>query len=198
MRADGNLLAKEDFMKGILHWALALGALAAGASAQAPDVELSTGPAASAAVQGGRGWTQWGRDARHHGMAPVAGQRLDRLLADIVYDPFVEQERAEQFGVLAGHYQVPLVDGDDVFMEWKTGTYIPCDPPGWMTTEPCGVNSWNTQIWNERRLHWQDGRLVEKWNFASDWKPAPVPALNFLGPSEPVFHATLAQGHVYV
>jgi outer membrane protein assembly factor BamB len=172
-------------MKKILLWVLTAGALAAGT--------LS-----SAAAQGGRGWPQWGRDARHHGMAPVAGQRLDRLLADIVYDPFAEQERAEQFGVLAAHFQVPLVDGDDVFMEWKTGTYISCDPPGWMTTEPCGVNSWNTQVWNERRLHWQDGRLVTKWSFASDWKPAPVPALNFLGPSEPVFHAILVAGHVYV
>ncbi len=154
--------------------------------------------AASATAQGGRGWNQWGRDARHHGMAPVAGQRLNRVLADVVYDPFVEQERAEQFGVLAGHYPVPLVDGDDVFMEWKTGTYVSCDPPGWMTTEPCGVNTWSTQIWNMRRLHWQGGQLVEKWNFASDWKPPQVPALNFLGPSEPVFHGILDRGFVYV
>ena len=143
-------------------------------------------------------WSQWGRDARHHGRVSVAGQPLDRLLVDLIYEPFVEQERAEQFGVLTPHYQVPLVDGQDVFMEWKTGTYISCDPPGWMTSEPCGVNTWNTQVWNERRLHWQNGRLVEKWNFASDWKPAPVPALNFLGPSEPVFHALLSGGHVYV
>ena len=154
--------------------------------------------AASPLQTGGRGWLQWGRDGRHHGMAPVAGQRLDRVLAELVYDPFVEQERAEQFGVLTPHYQVPLVDGDDVFMEWKSGTYISCDPPGWMTDEPCGVNTWNTQIWNERRLHWEGGRLVQKWNFASDWKPAPVPALNFLGPSEPVFHALVTRAHVYV
>ena len=50
-------------MKIFLPWILA-GALAAGT---APD----------AAAQGGRGWPQWGRDARHHGMAPVTGQRLD-------------------------------------------------------------------------------------------------------------------------
>src|SRR5262245_53843692 len=98
--------------------------------------------AASPLQAQGRGWLQWGRDARHHGMAPVAGQRLDRVLAELVYDPFVEQERAEQFGVLTPHYQVPLADGDDVFMEWKSGTYISCDPPGWMTDEPCGVNTW--------------------------------------------------------
>ncbi len=128
----------------------------------------------------------------------MAGQRLNRQLADIIYDPFVPQEQAEQFGFLLAHYQVPLVDGNDVFMEFKTGTYISCDPPGWMTTEPCGVNAWNTQIWNERRLSWQGERLVEAWNFASDWKPPPVPALNFLGPSEPVFHAALANGFVYV
>jgi hypothetical protein len=140
-------------MRGILYWLLAAGVLAAGAQAQTTDaVAPSSGLTASAASQGSRGWLQWGRDARHHGMAPMAGQRLDRLLADLVYDPFVEQERAEQFGVLAGHYQVPLADGDDVFMEWKTGTYVSCDPPGWMTAEPCGVNTWNTQVWNVRRL----------------------------------------------
>ncbi len=172
-------------MRVILFSILAVGALAA--------VTVS-----NAAAQGNPGWHQWGRDARHHGMAPVAGQRLDRIVADLVYDPFVEQERAEQFGVLAGHYQVPLVDGRDVFMEWKTGTYVSCDPPGWMTTAPCGVNTWGTQIWNMRRLQWQGGRLVEKWTFASDWKPPQVPALNFLGPSEPVFHGILANGHVYV
>jgi outer membrane protein assembly factor BamB len=171
-------------MRSILHWVLA-GALAAGT-------------VSPAAAQGGRGWSQWGRDARHHGMAPVAGQRLNQILAVLAYDPFAEQERAEQFGVLAGHYQVPLVDGDDLFMEWKTGTYISCDPPGWMTDEPCGVNTWSTQIWNERRFHWENGQLVEKWNFASDWKPPQVPALNFLGPSEPVFHAIVVKGNVYV
>lgn len=155
-------------------------------------------PAFGAIAQENQGWHQWGRDARHHGMAPVAGQRLDRIVADLVYDPFVPQERDEQFGVLAGHYQVPLVDGRDVFMGWKTGSYVSCDPPGWMTSEPCGVNTWGTQIWNIKRLHWQGGRLAEKWTFASDWKPPQVPALNFLGPSEPVFHAILANGHVYV
>jgi outer membrane protein assembly factor BamB len=143
-------------------------------------------------------WPQWAHDAQHRGMVSIAGQHLRHQLADIIYDPFVPQERAEQFGILSAHYQVPLVDGDDVFMEFKTGTYISCDPPGWMTTEPCGVNTWNTQIWNERRLRWQGGHLVQKWNFASDWKPPPVPALNLLGPSEPVFHAILANGFVYV
>ncbi len=89
---------------------------------------LAVGTVASAAAQGNRGWHQWGRDARHHGMAPVAGQRLDRLLADLVYDPFVEQARAEQFGILVAHYQVPLVDGNDVFMEgvcdWELTLYL--------------------------------------------------------------------------
>lgn len=143
-------------------------------------------------------WPQWGHDAQHRGMTPVKGQIPRHILADITYDPFVEQEMAEQFGVLSAHYQVPLVDGQDVFMEFKTGTYISCDPPGWETEQPCGVNTWNTQIWNERRLHWKHGQLVQKWNFASDWKPPPVPALNFLGPSEPVFHSLLANGYVYV
>ncbi|WP_224361288.1 hypothetical protein [Hyalangium versicolor] len=145
-------------------------------------------------------WPQWGHDAQHRGMTPVKGQDLDRVLADITYDPFVEQEMAEQNGILLAHYQVPLVDGRDVFMEFKTGTYVSCDPPGWEsnTHAPCGVNTWYTQIWNERRLEWRNGQLVTRWNFASDWKPPQVPALNILGPSEPVFHSLLANGSVYV
>lgn len=143
-------------------------------------------------------WPQWGHDAQHRGMIFVAGQDLHRQLADLLYDPFVPQEEAEEFGVLLPHYQTALVDGSDVFMEFKTGTFVSCDPPGWQTPEPCGVNTWSTQIWNERRLHWQGHHLVEGWNFASDWKPPQVPALNFLGPSEPVFHAIVANDFVYV
>lgn len=179
---------------------IAAGALVSCTAPQDPD--LLEPPAEAAVSASSRNssasWSQWGQDAQHRGMAPVAGQRLDRQLADFVYDPFVSQEQAEQFGLLAPHYQVPLADREDVFMGFKTGTYRSCDPPGWMTTQPCGVNTWNTQIWNERRLHWRDGALVEEWNFATDWKPPPVPALNFLGPSEPVFHAILANEFVYV
>jgi len=130
-------------------------------------------------------WPQWGHDAAHSGTVNVVGQSPNQILADIVYDPFVEQEKASGervFGeaALFVHYQTPLVDGNDVFMEFKTGTYT-------------DLTTWETQTWNQRRLSWQNGQLTQVWNFQSDWKPVP-----FGGPGwEPVYHAALAGSFVY-
>jgi hypothetical protein len=52
----------------------------------------------------------------------VAGQGLNKKLADIVYDPFVAQEQAEFGGDLVAHYQATLTDGNDFYMESKGGT----------------------------------------------------------------------------
>src|SRR5262249_49652298 len=65
-------------------------------------------------------WPQWGHDSAHSGTINVVGQSPNQILADIVYDPFVEQEKASGervFGEadLFVHYQTPLVDGNDVF-----------------------------------------------------------------------------------
>ena len=60
----------------------------------------------------------------------MAGQPLGLKLADIVYDRFVAEEKAEAFGDLTVHYQVPLVDGESFYMELKTGTYPACTPNG--------------------------------------------------------------------
>ena len=130
-------------------------------------------------------WPQWGHDQVHTGASTETGQNLNTILADIVYDPFVEQEKApgNGDGDLLVHYQTPLVDGNDVFMEFKTGTYT-------------SLVTWETQTWNEKRLRWMGGNLVEQWNFQSDWKPVPF---NPAGPSwEPVFHAALAGNFVFV
>ena len=58
------------------------------------------------------------------------GQSPSQKLAGLTYDPFVAQEQAESFGELLAHYQAPLTDGQDVFMEFISGTYVSCDPPG--------------------------------------------------------------------
>ena len=79
----------------------------------------------------------------------------------LTYNPFVAQEQAEFFGELLGHYQAPLLEDDDVYMEFKTGTYISCDPPGAYGTPGCGSFAWDRQIWNERRLRWKGSSLVE-------------------------------------
>jgi len=143
-------------------------------------------------------WLQWGQNAQHTGRALVLGQNPSHILADLVYDPFVPQEQAEEFGDLLAHYQAPLVQDQDVFMEFKSGKYVSCDPAGTYEPYPCGPDNWNNQIWSEKRLHWQNGSLVTKWEFASDWKPEPD-ASGELGDWEPVFHAAVTgDQHVYV
>jgi hypothetical protein len=119
-------------------------------------------------------------------------------LADIVYDPFVAQEQAEFFGDLVAHYQATLTDGNDFYMESKSGTYPSCNPPGdWQNGAACGPNAWARLTWNVTRYTWENGKPVLVWTFASDWKPEPN-GTNGLGGWEPVFHPVLANGSVYV
>jgi len=149
-------------------------------------------------------WAQWGQNFLHTGSTAAIGQAPAVQLVKITYDPFIPQEQAEEGGVLLAHYQVPLIDGNDVFIEYKTGTYVSCDPPGSGQPYPCGPDAWNSEIWNERAYTWQNGSLVELWNFQSDWKPEPNTNLGgkpkeygLLG-WEPVFHAALWNGYVFV
>jgi hypothetical protein len=145
-------------------------------------------------AQGAVDWAQWGRTAQHSGATPAVGQSPNTQLADITFDPFVTQEQAES-GDLLAHYQAPLVDGSSVFTEFKTGMYISCNPPGSGHPFPCGPDDWNAETWNERAFVWQGTSLLESWNFPSDWKPEPNGAL---GGWEPVFHAALGGGFIYV
>ena len=140
-------------------------------------------------------WPQWGQNPQHSGSIATVGQSPNRKLASLIYDPFVAQEQAENFGELITHYQVPLTDGQDVFMEFISGKYVSCT--GFYTPFPCGNDNWFNQTWNEKRLHWEGGKLVAKWSFASDWKPAPD-AGGELGGWQPVFHAALTDDGVWV
>ncbi len=139
-------------------------------------------------------WPQWAQNPQHQGFVDVPGQSLDRILADVLYDPNVPAEQAASGGDLLAHYQAPLVHQNDVFMEFKTGPF----------TDP---DTWSSQTWHEKRLHWETDSLVERWDFASDWKPEPNGPGNGqsskldrlgLGGWEPVFHGVLANGFVYV
>jgi len=141
-------------------------------------------------------WLQWGRNAQHSGASTGVGQSPNHKLVDITFDPFVDQEKAEEFGELLAHYQSPLVDGKRVFAEVKTGTYVSCDPPGSGQPYPCGPDAWDSQIWNERGYQWQNGALVQQWNFQSNWKPEPN--AGGLGGWEPVFHVAVGDGFVFV
>jgi hypothetical protein len=154
-------------------------------------------------------WPQWGANPRHTGMVAVTGQSLNETLANIVYDPFVSQEKAENaplFGeaVLTVHEQAPITDGNDVYMVMKMGTYNSCSPPGnWTTGAACGPNTWNTMEWCEVRFSWVNGQLAQAWSFDSDWVPEPN-AVDFgsgfggLDGWEPVFHPVDTTNFLYV
>jgi len=154
-------------------------------------------------------WGQWGSNPQHTGMVSVAGQSLANKIVDIVYDPFVTQEKAENaklFGepVLTVHEQTPITDGDDVYMVMKMGSYTSCPTAGdWTKGTACGPNAWNTMEWCESRFSWVKGQLVQVWSFSSDWVPEPN-AANFpsgfggLDGWEPVFHPADANNFLYV
>src|SRR5215831_3174262 len=161
------------------------------------DLTTVLGLALLSATASAQDWPQWGQNPQHSGSISVLGQIPNQKLANLTYDPFVAQEQAENFGELLAHYQAPLTNGQDVFMEFISGTYVSCNPPGSYTPFPCGNDNWFNQIWNEKRLHWQSGQLVEVWSFASDWKPEPD-AGGELGGWQPVFHAALTSDAVWV
>ena len=148
-------------------------------------------------------WPQWGRTSLHTSSLGAVGQSAQAQLANITYDPFVSQEKAETGGDLLAHYQVPLVDSPLVLMESKTGTYVSCDPPGSGQPYPCGPDAWNKEIWNETAFTWRNGSLVKVWNFQTDWKPEPNTDVggnneDGLFGWEPVFHAALWNEFVFV
>ena len=129
-------------------------------------------------------WSQWGGGPRHTGSLDVVADRFEKLLAEEVVDPFVPFERAEVGGSLLVHYQTPLSDGRELFMEVKSGSYIT-------------FRTWETQVWSIRKFEWEGKQLVTRWTTSSDWDPVPWASG---GPVrfEPVFHAALTSSHVYM
>src|SRR5438034_10460160 len=82
----------------------------------------------SSAQQQSPSWPQWAQNPQHTGFLNVVGQNLNQNLANIVYDPLVADEMQAVVPLIGEkallvHYQTPLVDGDDVFMESKAGNY---------------------------------------------------------------------------
>ena len=133
----------------------------------------------------GQDWPQWGRDPQHSSQINAVGQNLNQNLADVIYDSSVPDElqvTTQLFGEadLLIHYQVPLIDGNDVYMEFKSGN--------------ANKNFFTGLNWAENKLTWQNGNLVQVWSFASDWK-APGSYFDFW---QPVFHSVLANGALYV
>jgi hypothetical protein len=143
---------------------------------------LSTLLAVSAPLLVAQGWPQWALNAQHNTQVGIAGQSLNQNIVNIVYDPLVPQEQALNDGDLLAHYQAPLVEGDDVYMMFKSGTYT--------------LESYATQNWGETKYTWNAPHtaLNVAWQFSTDYK-APGSAFDFW---EPVFHPALANGVLYV
>src|SRR5262249_29649475 len=101
------------------------------------------------AQSAGSGWSQWGQNPQHQSFVSTVGQDARSILADVIYDPFTAAEERDTGGELLVHYQVPLLDGQDVFMEFKSGQFIECDPPGSGNPPPgqtdCGISNVNSQ-----------------------------------------------------
>ena len=112
-------------------------------------------------------WENWGQSSSHDGSSCVVAQPANRTLAEVQFDPFVEQEMAESGGFLLTHYQAPLNDDQDhVIMMQKAGTYVSCDPPGSFEPFPfCGPFAFDQQIWQEKAFRWVHGQLREIWTF---------------------------------
>jgi len=125
-------------------------------------------------------WSQWALNPQHTGQVSVAGQPMNSIQASIVYDPLVTDEMSANSGELLAHYQVPLIDSSNVYMEFKSGTY--------------NKNRYANEIWGESAFQWQNGQLRKVWSFTSDWT-APGSQADFW---EPVFHGVLANGFIYV
>ncbi|PYJ90646.1 MAG: hypothetical protein DME70_00170 [Verrucomicrobia bacterium] len=87
------------------------------------------------------------QNPQHTGFLNVVGQNLNKILANIVYDPLVPDEQAHNGGDLLAHYQVPLVEGNDVYMESKAGSYT--------------VGTYATQTWHQNKFTWQGKNLVK-------------------------------------
>lgn len=125
-------------------------------------------------------WTQWGRTARHDNVSSAIGRSLDRIEARLVLDPFASQEQAAGYGDLYVHYAVPLVDGNDLFLVQKSGSFF--DLP-----------VWESQTWNVTNVRRSGSALTTRWTRSTDWKPVPYQD----GLWEPVYHCALTPDAIW-
>src|SRR5260370_29197590 len=132
-------------------------------------------------------WGQWGRGPTHNGNVPVAGQTGSNIQAQIVYDPFICKEQSGPYAQdsLLVHYQTPLVDGNDVCMECKSGQYS-------------NIKDWTVQTWCENKFSWVDGQLTLQWTHINEWKRVPF-SPDKDGPGwAPVYHGALTSQAMWV
>ncbi|MEA2568156.1 MAG: hypothetical protein QOI24_157 [Acidobacteriota bacterium] len=130
-------------------------------------------------------WPQLGHDATHSGTTSSAAQPIAAILADFTYDPFTERERNDE-GDLQNHYAVPLVDGNEIFMATKSGTFL-------------DAARWESQTWGVTKLELTGGAAQTRWMTTTDWKPVPGNATEAAGPQlEPLFQPVLTGDFLYM
>src|SRR5262245_14778983 len=93
-------------------------------------------------------WGQWGQNPQPQSTVNVAGQTGSTIFANVVYDPFVDKETQGPYaeGDLLVHYQTPLLDDNEVYMEFKTGQFS-------------NIKNWQVQTWGERKYVWSGNQL---------------------------------------
>jgi hypothetical protein len=127
-------------------------------------------------------WPQWGLNPQHTLFdGGVVGQSPNQIVTSFVYDFNVAGEKADPNAAngLDVHYQTPLIDGNDVYIESKDGTY--------------SNSTYSTQKWHQNKYTLQGNQLVKQWTFNTDWFAAGSSNLFW----EPVYHAVLANGFLY-
>lgn len=102
-------------------------------------------------------WSQWARSSRHDGAATVSGKRLQTTDAVLVIDPFADLEI--QGNYLPVLYPTALLDGNDLFIIQKSGTYSP--------------STRATQFWSIRNLRRDNAYVTDRWTVQTDWRPLP-------------------------
>ena len=131
-------------------------------------------------------WPQWALNSQHTGNTTITGQAPDQTIVDILYDPLVPQEQYWSGGDLLVHYQAPLVDNNDVYMVFKSGSFNP--------------HSYATEVWSEKKLSWSGNQLLVQWTYTSDWVP-PGGLSSYETDEnlwEPVFHPALSGPYIYI
>jgi hypothetical protein len=126
-------------------------------------------------------WLQWGRTPQHRGVSDVRGQRPEVILDSVIYDPFVEQMKAERGEALLAHYSVPLIREGAIYMVFKSGAWT-------------GFGNFGSIDWSVKKLEWIDGQLQVVWTFETDWKPVPTDLTNW----ESVLQPAISGHDIYV
>jgi hypothetical protein len=133
-------------------------------------------------------WPQWGFHPQHGSNVPYVGQSLNQNLANVLYDPLVEEELEQALALgdeplLLAHFQTPLIDGDDVYMMTKS-------------SDNYNIEQFNTQNWAETKYTWNASHtaLEVQWRFDTDWKAVGGIFTNWEG----VFHPALTDKYLYV